>query len=96
MGPIRYDMDRGEMWRGEELIRLTATETQLMRIFSGKVGEPIARITLVEELDVTVGRRRNGRSMFRSLGCDARSKVIPSSPVIFRTVRGEGYMLAPD
>ncbi|MCX8509229.1 MAG: response regulator, partial [Rhodobacteraceae bacterium] len=25
-GPVRYDVDRGEMWRGEAQVRLTATE----------------------------------------------------------------------
>ena len=34
--PIRYDMERGEMWQGEDLVRLTATEIQLMKIFSAK------------------------------------------------------------
>ncbi|RMH47612.1 MAG: response regulator, partial [Alphaproteobacteria bacterium] len=33
LGPCRYDTARGELWRGEELVRLTATENQLMRIF---------------------------------------------------------------
>lgn len=26
LGPIRYDIERGEMWQGEELIRLTGTD----------------------------------------------------------------------
>ena len=34
LGPIRYDMERGEMWQGDDLVRLTATEIQLMKIFS--------------------------------------------------------------
>jgi len=34
MGPVRYDIARGEMWNGDDLVRLTATESQLMRIFS--------------------------------------------------------------
>src|SRR6056297_2654061 len=39
LGPVRYDVERGEMWRGEESIRLTATEAALMRIFSARPGE---------------------------------------------------------
>ncbi|MEY8838901.1 response regulator, partial [Cribrihabitans sp. XS_ASV171] len=43
LGPIRYDMERGEMWQGEDVVRLTATESQLMRIFSARTGEAISR-----------------------------------------------------
>ena len=38
LGPIRYDLERGEMWQGDVLVRLTATEVQLMRIFSAQPG----------------------------------------------------------
>jgi len=48
LGPVRYDMERGEMWQGEDLVRLTATESQLMRIFSAQVGEALSRTRLVE------------------------------------------------
>lgn len=50
LGPIRYDMERGEMWQGEDLVRLTATEMQLMKLFSAKPGEAISRAKLVEDL----------------------------------------------
>ncbi|MEE9426761.1 MAG: response regulator, partial [Paracoccaceae bacterium] len=33
LGPIRYDVERGEMWNSDQLVRLTATENQLMKIF---------------------------------------------------------------
>ena len=32
LGAVRYDVDRGELWRGDVLVRLTATETQLMQL----------------------------------------------------------------
>ena len=38
LGPVRYDMERGELWRGNDLSRLTATEAQLMRIFAARPG----------------------------------------------------------
>jgi len=50
LGPIRYDIDRGEIWQGDQLIRLTGTESQLMKIFSTCPGEPVSRAKLVEEL----------------------------------------------
>ena len=43
LGPVRYDIERGEMWQGEKPLRLTATESHLMRIFSAVPGEPVSR-----------------------------------------------------
>ena len=50
LGPIRYDIERGEMWQGDQLVRLTATENQLMKIFAARPGEAITRTKLVEDL----------------------------------------------
>ena len=96
LGPIRYDMERGEMWQGEDLVRLTATETQLMKIFSAKPGEPISRAQLVEDL----GRDR-GQAQERAVDVQItrlRRKIEqnPKQPRYLQTVRGAGYMLAPE
>jgi two-component system phosphate regulon response regulator OmpR len=96
LGAIRYDMERGEMWQGETLVRLTATEVQLMRIFSAKCHEPISRAKLVEEL----GRDR-GQAQERAVDVQItrlRRKIEPDpkQPRYLQTVRGAGYMLAPD
>ncbi|MDK3017731.1 response regulator [Pseudodonghicola flavimaris] len=96
LGPIRYDISRGEMWQGSDLVRLTATESQLMRIFSARPGEPISRTTLVEEL----GRDR-GQAQERAVDVQItrlRRKIEPDpkQPRYLQTVRGAGYMLAPD
>jgi len=48
MGAIRYDIERGELWQGDDLVRLTATEIQLMRIFAAQHGTALSRSTLVE------------------------------------------------
>ena len=50
LGPIRYDLERGEMWQGDELVRLTATEVHLMKIFAAQPGVALSRSKLVEEL----------------------------------------------
>jgi len=96
MGRLRYDVERGEMWDGEHLVRLTATEAQLMRIFAGQPGEPLSRVELVDRLgrggdgaqeravDVQITRLR------RKIEAD------PKQPRYLQTVRGAGYMLAPD
>ncbi|SFJ79161.1 response regulator [Jannaschia pohangensis] len=96
LGLIRYDLDRGELWRGSEQIRLTATETVLMRTLAATPHEAVTRGDLVEKLgrdgeasgeravDVQITRLR------RKLELD------PKQPRYLQTVRGEGYMLAPD
>lgn len=96
LGPVRYDVDRGEMWRGEASVRLTATESQLMRIFTARLGEAVSRTDLVEEL----GRDRN-QAQERAVDVQItrlRRKIEtdPKQPRYLQTVRGEGYMLAPD
>ncbi|MEM6304011.1 MAG: response regulator [Pseudomonadota bacterium] len=96
LGPIRYDLERGEMWQGDDLVRLTATEIQLMRIFSACPGEPLSRAKLVEEL----GRDR-GQAQERAVDVQItrlRRKIEdnPKQPRYLQTVRGAGYMLAPD
>ncbi len=96
LGPCRYDIERGEMWRGEQLVRLTATESALMKIFSGRPGEPISRAQLVEDL----GRDR-GQSQERAVDVQItrlrrKLETDPKQPRYLQTVRGAGYMLAPD
>lgn len=95
LGAVRYDLDRGEMWRGEAPVRLTATEAQLMRVFAAAPGVAISREKLVSEaggeeaaqeraVDVQITRLR------RKIEDD------PKAPRYLQTVRGEGYMLQPD
>ncbi|WP_374395390.1 response regulator [Tabrizicola sp.] len=95
LGAVRYDLDRGEMWRGEAPVRLTATEALLMRVFAAAPGVAISREKLVSEaggeeaaqeraVDVQITRLR------RKIEDD------PKAPRYLQTVRGEGYMLQPD
>ncbi|ETX27985.1 response regulator [Roseivivax isoporae] len=96
LGPIRYDIERGEMWRGEQQVRLTATESHLMRIFAAQPGEALSRTRLVEDL----GRDR-GQSQERAVDVQItrlRRKIEddPKQPRYLQTVRGAGYMLSPD
>lgn len=96
LGTIRYDLERGEMWQGDDLVRLTATEVQLMKIFSAQPGEPLSRASLVEQL----GRDR-GQAQERAVDVQItrlRRKIEdnPKQPRYLQTVRGAGYMLAHD
>jgi len=96
LGPIRYDLERGEMWEGEELVRLTATEMQLMKIFSAKLGEPISRNKLVEDLGRDRGQAQERAVDVQITRLRRKIETNPRQPRYLQTVRGAGYMLAPD
>ena len=88
-------MDRGEMWRGADPVRLTATEAALMRIFSAQPGAAVSRDKLVGDLGAKM--RRQERAVDVQI-TRLRRKIEddPKQPRYLQTVRGEGYMLAPD
>lgn len=96
MGPIRYDIGRGEMWHGDELVRLTATESQLMRIFSGCPGQAVTRTKLVEELSRSGGQTQERAVDVQITRLRRKIEVDPKQPRYLQTVRGAGYMLAPE
>ncbi len=100
MGPVRYDMERGELWRGADLVRLTATEAALMRLFAAQPGAPITRERLVGDLGRTADDSGAG-AQERAVDVQItrlRRKLEedPRQPRYLQTVRGEGYMLQPD
>ena len=96
MGDIRYDVTRGELWAGDTPVKLTATEAALMRIFSAQPHSAVSRTKLVEDL------ARNGmQSQERAVDVQItrlRRKIEqdPKQPRYLQTVRGAGYMLAPE
>ncbi|MDC0564897.1 response regulator transcription factor [Amylibacter sp.] len=96
MGAVRYDLSRGELWDNNALVKLTATESALLRIFSVNLHNPLSRPKLVEDLT------KNGvPSQERSVDVQItrlrrKLEVDPKMPRYLQTVRGAGYMLAPD
>ena len=96
LGPIRYDIDRGEMWRGDTPVRLTATESQLMRIFSALPGEAVSRSKLVEDLGRDKGQAQERAVDVQITRLRRKIEDNPKQPRYLQTVRGAGYMLAPD
>ncbi|PSL18352.1 response regulator [Shimia abyssi] len=96
LGHVRYDIDRGEMWQGETPVRLTATEAQLMRIFSANPSEPITRAKLVEELGRDKGQAQERAVDVQITRLRRKLEEDPKQPRYLQTVRGAGYMLAPD
>lgn len=94
-GAVRYDVERAEMWRGVDQVRLTATEAALMRIFAAKPGEVISRTDLVDDLG------RGGSAQERAVDVQItrlrrKFEDRPNEPRYLQTVRGAGYLLAPD
>ena len=91
-GVWRYDPQRDELRAGEEIVRLTGMEANLMRLLAAEPGVALSREVLAERntqindrtIDVQVTRLR------RKIEPDAKN------PRYLVTVRGEGYMLMPD
>ncbi|WP_372605165.1 response regulator [Actibacterium sp.] len=96
LGAVRYDVDRGELWQGDAPIRLTATEAQLMRIFSANPGEAVTRTRLVEELGRDDGQAQERAVDVQITRLRRKIETDPKQPRYLQTVRGAGYMLQPD
>ena len=96
LGPVRYDIDRSELMRGDEVVRLTATEVQLMRIFSEHLRQPVSRARLVEELGRDGGQAQERAVDVQITRLRRKIEADPKQPRYLQTVRGEGYMLAPE
>jgi two-component system phosphate regulon response regulator OmpR len=96
LGPIRYDMERGQLWAGPTQVRLTATEVQLMKIFSARCNEPISRAKLVEDLGRDGGQAQERAVDVQITRLRRKIEENPKQPRYLQTVRGAGYMLAPE
>lgn len=92
MGAFVFHVGRGELKRGEESVKLTERERDLLRQFALRAGSPIQRHELSSDdstgseraIDVQINRLR------RKIETD------PSNPVYLQTVRGKGYILYVD
>jgi two-component system phosphate regulon response regulator OmpR len=88
-GAFVYHLARGELRRGEETVRLTDREREMLRVLATSVGETVPRQALAgggesvneRTVDVQVNRLR------RKIESD------PANPLIVQTVRGIGYRL---
>jgi two-component system, OmpR family, phosphate regulon response regulator OmpR len=90
-GGCRFDVVRGELYRGGEVVHLTAAEAGLLLILAQKAGQAVSR----EELSLSLsGNVRNVDVQMTRL----RRKIErdPRFPRYLQTVRGTGYTLKPD
>ena len=95
-GNLNYDVSRNELWKGENQIRLTTTESQLMKIFTSSLGEPISRADLVTSLGRDVSLAQDRAIDVQITRLRRKIEVNPSQPRYLQTVRGAGYMLLFD
>jgi two-component system phosphate regulon response regulator OmpR len=90
-GQFVFHLSSGELRRGDEAIRLTDRERDMLRVLTSSVGETVPRQALAgnseaaseRTVDVQVNRLR------RKIERD------PANPLIVQTVRGIGYRLVP-
>ena len=92
MSGLIFNAARGELKNGNERVRLTEAELQLLSILTSRAGEAVSREELAamtsagleRSIDVQVTRLR------RKIEPD------PKQPIHLQTVRGVGYRLMPD
>ncbi len=96
MGPMRYDIERGELWHGQDPVRLTATESTLMKILAERANEPVSRANLVEKLGRAGGTAQERAVDVQITRLRRKLEQDPKQPRFLQTVRGAGYMLVPE
>lgn len=90
-GPFCYKLERQELLCGDDVIRLTDRERELLSLFAAQPGATVTRTALAGEdgtgertVDVQINRLR------RKIEPD------PSNPIYLQTIRGIGYRLLTD
>jgi two-component system phosphate regulon response regulator OmpR len=92
-GAFTFDVAREQLLQGREALHLTAGEASLLRILAEAAGSAIARDELLTRSRLSGGERTVDVTVTR-----LRRKIEddPKAPRYLQTVRGSGYMLAPD
>jgi two-component system, OmpR family, phosphate regulon response regulator OmpR len=92
-GAFRFDPARAELFRGAELVRLTAAETALLSSLAQHAPQAVSREELSQSTQFSGNVRNVDVQMTR-----LRRKVErdPRNPRYLQTVRGTGYAMRPD
>lgn len=92
LGACKFDAERGELWRDEKLVKLTSAEVSLLRIFASAPGQTFSRSDLSAKIGAVLERTVDVQitRLRRKIEAD------PRMPIYLQTVRGIGYVLAPD
>lgn len=88
-GPFVFDLARGELRKGDEIVHLTDRERDMLRLLAAAPGETVTRLALAgtgaaageRAVDVQVNRLRR------------KIETNPANPLLIQTVRGIGYRL---
>lgn len=90
---LRFDLARGELFSGGDLVRLTSAETALLTSLAQRAPDPVSR----EELSLSAQFSGNVRNVDVQM-TRLRRKVEPDprNPRFLQTVRGTGYALRPE
>ncbi|KQT82536.1 response regulator transcription factor [Aurantimonas sp. Leaf443] len=91
-GPFTFSLTRRELKRGQESVRLTEREQEIMAQFAGKAGETVPRQDLLGD-DTEVGERTVDVQINR---LRRKIEADPANPLWLQTVRGIGYRLNID
>ena len=93
LGELAFDIDRGELRRGDEVSRLTSIEALLLQVLARQPGVIFSREELIELTGAAGGDRAVDVQVTR-----LRRKIEqdPREPRYLQTVRGRGYVLKPD
>ncbi|MDO1559768.1 response regulator transcription factor [Brevundimonas sp. 2R-24] len=92
LGPCTFDVERGELSRDGKPVRITEAEAQLLRTLAKAAHAPVDRLALAPDATDATGRAVDVQvtRLRRKIEAD------PKNPRYLQTVRGVGYMLAPD
>ncbi len=92
-GGFRFDLARGELFRGDEIVHLTAAEAGLLSSLAARAGEAVSREDLSQSAQFGGNIRNVDVQMTR-----LRRKIEPDPryPRYLQTVRGTGYALKPE
>ncbi len=93
LGDCLFDIERGELRREDEIVRLTSLEESLLRTLALNAGGTVSREELIRQSHVDSNARTVDVQVTR-----LRRKIErdPRLPRYLQTVRGEGYVLRPD
>ena len=93
LGDCTFDVERGELWRKDELVHLTSIEEELLRTLARSAGEAVSRNDLIKLSSIDGNDRTVDVQVTR-----LRRKIEPNprAPRFLHTVRGRGYMLRPN
>jgi two-component system, OmpR family, phosphate regulon response regulator OmpR len=91
-GPFAFSLERGELRAGEDIVRITEREREMLRLLCASPGEGVSRELLSgsggaaqeRTVDVLINRLR------RKIEQD------PANPAYLQTARGTGYRLIVD